>query len=473
MRKSFNELFAEMQERQRQVEQGQEPPDAALTLERTRQELRRTMGCPDEEALSGLADGQLRRTNLRRWFQVWRHVYLRRCQHCREAVKELGTAVKDLDAAVGSPGGAPVWLWSFMAAEAVAIVLLGSGLLLREGYHRGREVERQTQFRLEVQQILDDGRREAIRLLTWQARAQARQVLEEVQRLQVVPAVADGQTYLYLTSRQARPTSAVTLAAGLASTPALKTEYEAYMRQWGEVLRALGGVLFEARKIPEAIRVFEYLVNARPEPKTPQEKAELLGFMYALGELYKANQDHRAAMALYDEILTRGLAPSDPRPAHYAGWSAYQRGDYDAALRYYDVALRIDPDYAKVWYNKALVFQAQGRETLYQEHLAQALALTLQAYDREGDKNPRVPFTLGILYATRGELDAALRYVEQALRRDQLYVVRAEDEPAFRVFQTQAPYDARFQALLDAYRPPQGKFGASSEATYDPSIFNE
>lgn len=326
---------------------------------------------------------------------------------------------------------------------------------------------------LEAQQIIADGSQEATWLLMLQARAQTSQVLAEVQRLQVIPAVAGGQTYLFLTSRQASPTSAVTLAEGLASTPALKTEYEAYMRQWGEVLRALGGVLFEARKIPEAIRVFEYLVNARPEPKTPQEKAELLGFMYALGELYKANQDHRAAVALYDQILTRELAPNDPRPAHYGGFSAYQRGDYDAALRYYDAALRIDPGYAKVWYNKALVFQAQGRETLYQEHLAQALALTRQAYDREGDKNPRVPFTLGILYATQGELDSALRYVEQALRRDHLYVVRAEVEPAFRVFQTRAPYDARFQALLDSYRPPQGKFGASSEAAYDPTIFNE
>jgi hypothetical protein len=60
MRKSFDVLWEVMEARRRQLEAGEVPP--ACRLEQTRQDRRRAKGCPDDEALCGWVDGQLRRS---------------------------------------------------------------------------------------------------------------------------------------------------------------------------------------------------------------------------------------------------------------------------------------------------------------------------------------------------------------------------------------------------------------------------
>jgi hypothetical protein len=115
MRKSFDVLWEVMEARRRQVEAGEVPP--ACRSEQTRQDRRRAKGCPDDEALCGWVDGQLRRNNLRRWITVWQHVQIRRCRECQAEIVAISAAMPHAQLQ-------PAWLRSvlerFMAPSLLA-----------------------------------------------------------------------------------------------------------------------------------------------------------------------------------------------------------------------------------------------------------------------------------------------------------------------------------------------------------------
>jgi hypothetical protein len=87
MQKSFESLWDAMETRRQHIKAA--AVQAAYPPEHLRREQRRARGCPDGEALCGWVDGQLRRTNWRRWFSVCRHVWLQSCPVCREEIAML------------------------------------------------------------------------------------------------------------------------------------------------------------------------------------------------------------------------------------------------------------------------------------------------------------------------------------------------------------------------------------------------
>ena len=87
MQKTFEKLFKDMETRRKQLEEGNIPSDHALEL--LRQELRRDMGCPDDESLCGLVDGRLKERNLQDWRAVWEHEQIQRCAYCQEDIRAL------------------------------------------------------------------------------------------------------------------------------------------------------------------------------------------------------------------------------------------------------------------------------------------------------------------------------------------------------------------------------------------------
>ena len=110
MRKSFDELWEAMEARRQQVGAGEVPP--ASRFAQTRQARRQRQGCPDEEALCGWVDGELRRHSLRRWLMVWQHVQVRRCRACQAEVAALADA---------SPRARPQWPWLASAVKCVIV----------------------------------------------------------------------------------------------------------------------------------------------------------------------------------------------------------------------------------------------------------------------------------------------------------------------------------------------------------------
>jgi hypothetical protein len=91
MAKPFNELWKAMEKWRRRVESG--GPPGSYRLEPACRSERRFVGCPDEEALCGWVDGQLYRSNPRRWLRVWLHVRIRRCQKCLTGIMALQSAI--------------------------------------------------------------------------------------------------------------------------------------------------------------------------------------------------------------------------------------------------------------------------------------------------------------------------------------------------------------------------------------------
>jgi len=354
-------------------------------------------------------------------------------------------------------------------AMIVTLLLALVGQAYLDNSHRA-DNERQ----LAVMETVVNDQRQSAQLLISLAKGYAARVEKDASRIEVVAAVARGHTFPYPTFGDADPLVATALAEELLRSPARRVEYEAYLLQWADIFRALGSTLAEVGKIPEAIRVFAYLIESMQKPTTDIESERLLGLFYGIGELYKMKGDHRAAILIYDRIIEHGLAPMDPRPAHYAGWSWYILGLYEKALAYYDDALRIDPGYAKVLYNKALIFRDTNQQAEYRKHLDKAIELTEEAYEREGDTNPRIPFSLAIFYAEIGDLENALTMLERACAVEPFYVVRAEKEQAFDVFRDpqKEVYHSKYQALLERHRARQHALGSPS-STYDPNVYNE
>jgi hypothetical protein len=91
MAKPFHEAWEAMEARRRQVDAGELPP--AFRFEHTQRADRQARGCPDEEALCGWVDGQLCRSNLRRWLRVWLHLRIRRCRNCLAETATLDRVV--------------------------------------------------------------------------------------------------------------------------------------------------------------------------------------------------------------------------------------------------------------------------------------------------------------------------------------------------------------------------------------------
>ena len=489
------------------------PPERKRQLARQavsqwRQEVQEVKKCRPVEDIVAFADGTLTPARLWPWLCVWRH--LRHCTVCQVEVARVRRALAaetqpeprrrqvPMRVPVTIGGLGVVLLGGILAGkawhdtqlhravqEATAKVQQEAQLRLTEHEARTKAALHKAQRDLAVREAIIDSLSELAQLRQQMASTPAA-VVEAVRQVHAVPlrAVAQGQTYSapYVFVGEG-PEHPETLAEGLLMAPELQAEYEAFLRHWATLFADLGDLLLQGGKVADALQVFAYLRQKNPAAK------ELL---FALGELLKMSGQHEQAIKVYDDMIARGLAADDPRVWHFAGWSTLQLGPAhcQSALRYYDQALAIahtrDPQrlYPKLFYNLADLYhscdlpglRAEERERLYQEHLQRALDLTLVAYQHEGDDNPRIPFTLAILYAKMGQLEQALEELERAVQKERIYRVRAAADPAFAVFRNDptTPYHARFVALLDRYRPPAlGGFGARLEATFDPTHFSE
>jgi tetratricopeptide (TPR) repeat protein len=264
------------------------------------------------------------------------------------------------------------------------------------------------------------------------------------------------------------------LGASLDRDPMLRAEVDEYTRRFSDVLLPLSDALVEAGRVGQARTLFDHLRRQHPE---------IVGNWYGEAEMRKLEGDHSGAIALYEEMKRRNVAPGDPRPDHYAGYSYSVLGDVERALESYNRALVLAPDYAKVYYNRAQLYRqmaslaSEERQRLYQEDMSRALEAAASALEVEGDANPRITFTLAILHAVReeaGSRDLALEFLEKAMQWERSYVMRAQAEPAFAFFRDarNEPYHSRFDQLIERYRVRSTRFGPRQES-YDPKVFIE
>lgn len=86
-------------------------------------------------------------------------------------------------------------------------------------------------------------------------------------------------------------------------------------------------------------------------------------------------------------------------------FAAYQQGNYDVALRNYDLALKMDQSKSYLYYNRALCLKAMGlsSKAISDFRLSNDLKPTAEAY-----------YQIGLISYEKGNLEEAQEYFEQA-----------------------------------------------------------
>ena len=249
---------------------------------------------------------------------------------------------------------------------------------------------------------------------------------------------------------------------------------------WRNVLLFYSDALLKAGKIE---LVIQFLNAAR---QTDRKNKNIL---FGLGELYKMSANsytgdefykrHEMAIKLYEFMIDRHLADNDPRPYHYAGWGYYERKNPVKAMMYYKNAIKIDPNYAKVHFNMAMLYKEypdlfQNAQQLYEASFKAAQDAIEYFLNKEGVRNPRIPYTLAIFCAVETKWDNCLKWLEESLKSDPWYCIRAKDEKWFLPLKENQAYFNRFTTLLETYFPKQPRsFISMDQGTYRFDVMSE
>ncbi len=120
----------------------------------------------------------------------------------------------------------------------------------------------------------------------------------------------------------------------------------------------------------------------------------------------KRNDVYSSEVALWRDTAEK--YPSNPR-AHYAlGIALGQAGRVGEAIRHYEQALRIKPDYVEAHYNLGIVLEQAGRVPEAREHYEQALRIKPDYAEAHNN--------LGNVFLQEGKVSDAIGHYEQALQ---------------------------------------------------------
>lgn len=121
------------------------------------------------------------------------------------------------------------------------------------------------------------------------------------------------------------------------------------------------------------------------------------------GQLFNLLKRPEQALDAYRAALSSN--PNFARAAHCLGYLHTQRKEYVEADRYFQLALRLNPD-ASAWFNLGFMRDQQG-------HKAQAIDAFQEAV-RLDPKLDRAWYGLGMAQASLGQHEAAVASLEQA-----------------------------------------------------------
>jgi tetratricopeptide (TPR) repeat protein len=111
-----------------------------------------------------------------------------------------------------------------------------------------------------------------------------------------------------------------------------------------------------------------------------------------------------------DLIEKAGIISNDPNTWNNKGKTLYRLGEYDEAIKAFDEAIRLDPNYAKAWNNKGIVLKNQGK---YDE--------AIKAFDEAIRLDPTIAATWnnkGSTYVRQGKYNEAIKAYDESIRLD-------------------------------------------------------
>ena len=164
------------------------------------------------------------------------------------------------------------------------------------------------------------------------------------------------------------------------------------------------GVTWFDRNLVEAERLFRKAIDINPR--------------YSLAHLWISNVlllAGRAEEARAEVQLARSAAPVSPGPIAFEGWFPYYDGDFDEALRIFDNAVALIPDFGAMYYWMGLALMSAGRN-------ADAVASFERGIERLG-RVPMVVSGLAAAHALGGhEAEARALLAEMLSQRDRRHV---------------------------------------------------
>lgn len=131
-------------------------------------------------------------------------------------------------------------------------------------------------------------------------------------------------------------------------------------------------------------------------------------------------KDYDAALQIYEELARR--EPTNGLYFYMAGYQHYERGDYDAALPWFDRALELLPQHILTWWRRANTLRHLERQTEAQVAAGTVLRLwhaldDAQARKRYGLAVARASYMLG-LYQLKHDPNGAIPLFRQASELD-------------------------------------------------------
>ena len=233
----------------------------------------------------------------------------------------------------------------------------------------------------------------------------------------------------------------------------LSNDYKQLLEQWAYIIVLRSDLFLHAGKIDDAIKMIElYLKKQQADNKIidsyfEKNRNKIKQFYYALGELWKLSannsintdafkEKHRNAIAVYLSMIDI-FGEDDPRPYHYAGYHYYEIGEFKNSLKMYQKAIHISDDYAKVYFNISMLLKEHpelDNSLNYLDEFNKAKSLTeyywekneKQSYLNKGECDPRVSYTLAIIYAIEKDYQQCLKFLKITLQVDIWYSVRAK-----------------------------------------------
>ncbi|MHC1741641.1 MAG: tetratricopeptide repeat protein [Syntrophobacteraceae bacterium] len=130
--------------------------------------------------------------------------------------------------------------------------------------------------------------------------------------------------------------------------------------------------------------------------------------LLSISEKFLAASD--VAQALKYLSLAERKRPKDPQIQYYLGLAYEVRGLPEEALKHYQNAIAIKPDYAEVYNNLGSFYAAKDDLTKAEENYRKALAIPTYETPFFGF------FNLGRLAEKRGDMEGALKEYDQAIR---------------------------------------------------------
>jgi tetratricopeptide (TPR) repeat protein len=151
-----------------------------------------------------------------------------------------------------------------------------------------------------------------------------------------------------------------------------------------------------------AVRAASERIEARLDPE--RRANALRNLAKVLGWAGKYEEADQLALRVV------GLLPEDSEAQGMAGYVHQRRGDLDAALRYYEEAVRLNPDYVRAHYLLASCARQAGDRSRAERHLLEAVRIDPRLADAWAD--------LGVLHLESGNRERAREEFQRAISLD-------------------------------------------------------